>query len=67
MTNTKEVRSVQVPLGLIESIKTTVKHRLGYITIAEYVREAIREKLQKDQWQIEEIEKRERESQNIES
>jgi len=58
MKKTKQVRTVQVPLGLIKSIQTVVRYRLGYVTIAEYVRQAIREKLKQDHWQIEELEKR---------
>ena len=58
METSKQTRTVHIPLGLVKAIRQVVKHRIGYVSVAEYVGNAIREQLKKDQWQIEELEKR---------
>jgi len=56
MQNTKETQVVAVPKSLVEQIKEVVSSRLGYMTIAEYVRQAVREKLVRDKRELKKYE-----------
>ena len=53
--DTKAWRSVNLPLPIHERIKR-VYPWLGFSSIAEYVREAVREKLRSDEWKVGELE-----------
>lgn len=66
MGTTKEVQNIAVPKILAQRIKELVSSRLGYQTVAEYVRTAIREKLDRDEYRLQDMKKEyiiERESQ----
>ena len=54
----KETKHVVIPRSLAKRIERVVSGRLGYVTVSEFVRQAIREKLKQDQWRLDEIEKR---------
>lgn len=55
MERTKEQQVVAVPKKLVQRIKKVVAGRLGYVTVSEYVREAIRRKLTSDEYELDKL------------
>lgn len=49
----KKMFRVDIPVDLAEEIKKILSSRLGYMSVSEYVRDAIRDKLQRDKYQLE--------------
>ena len=60
MEKTKKHQNIAVPQITIERIKKVLSSRLGYRTMAEYVREAVRDKLRHDEYALEQAEEKER-------
>ena len=52
-TKVKKVKHIVIPIEMAEEIKKLVSSRLGYISVADYVRDAVREKIQRDKWELE--------------
>jgi len=63
---TKEIKHVVIPIELANAIEKIVSSRLGYITVSEYVREAIREKLVRDKYELEKMEREEDKRREVE-
>jgi len=63
----KEYHNVAIPKQLAERIKRLVAKRLGYMSVADFVREATREKLSREEarLRVEEIEEQHRREESI--
>ena len=63
----KEYHTVAIPKQLAERIKRLVAKRLGYMSVADFVREATREKLSREEarLRVEEIEEQHRKEESI--
>ncbi len=63
----KERTTISIPKELAERIKRLVAKRLGYMGVAEFVREATREKLSREEarLRVEEIEEQHRKEESI--
>jgi len=53
----KKKLNIAIPLEMVERIKQVVASRLGYVTVAEYVREAVRQQLSRDERKLRQEEK----------
>jgi len=60
MEKTKEQTTISIPKEMRQEIEEIISSRLGYVTVAEYVRQAIRDKLQRDRYELQRIKAREK-------
>lgn len=57
---TKEITTISIPKEMRKEIEEVISSRLGYFSVAEYVRQAIRDKLQRDRYELERLKAREK-------
>jgi len=62
MEKSKATQGVEIPMDMVNNIKRVVSSRLGYVTMAEYVRQAVRDKLNLDLLRLEDFKEQEKES-----
>jgi len=46
-------RSISIPSSIVDEVEQVIKKLMGYSSIAEYVRDAIRSKLDRDRYLLE--------------
>ena len=61
MSKTKETTTISIPREMRQRIEQFLSTRLGYYTVSEYVRDAIREKIERDEYKLQHFEAKEKE------